>query len=110
MALLLVVLASCSSGEGSDGKSTEAAVSTDKVDLPRSYKFEPVAIKVEPGTTVTWTNNDQFTHSVRMTDGADFEEVMKPGEEATFEFTEPGLYSYDCSFHAQQMDGTVLVE
>ena len=58
---------------------------------------------------MTWTNNDQFTHSVQMTDGPEFEKVMKPGEEAQFEFTAPGQYSYDCSFHAQDMKGTVLV-
>ena len=39
-----------------------------QVDLPRSYRFEPEAITVPDGTTVTWTNNDHFTHSVRLVD------------------------------------------
>ena len=34
----------------------------DSVDLPKSYKFAPAAITVTAGTTVTWTNDDNFTH------------------------------------------------
>ena len=38
-------------------------VATNRVDLPPSYKFEPALITVPDGTTVTWTNKDNFTHS-----------------------------------------------
>jgi plastocyanin len=34
---------------------------------------------------------------------------MKPGESVSFTFTTAGLHHYDCSFHSQNMKGTVLV-
>lgn len=61
------------------------------------------------GTTVTWTNNDNFTHSVRF-DGSDEVRVMKPGETVSHDFPAPGLYHYICTFHPQDMQGTVLVD
>jgi plastocyanin len=83
-------------------------VAADHVELPRSYRFEPTAIVVPVGTTVTWTNNDQFTHSVRLSGEPNL--VLRPGDSATFTFDMPGTYEYDCSFHAQAMRGSVIVE
>ena len=55
-------------------------VATDQVDLPPSYRFEPEVITVADGTTVTWTNHDNFTHNVRLLDdGGDTMETA-PGE------------------------------
>lgn len=86
-------------------------VATAAVELPPSYRFEPAAITVPAGTTVTWTNGDNFTHSVQFLDGglSTGATVMAPGRTATFTFAVPGLYHYQCSFHPQDMRGTVLV-
>ena len=95
---------------GCAGATADASpVATDQVDLPRSYKFAPENITVEAGTTVTWTNNDNFTHSVRLVDDGNVVLNMAPGESVSFTFDEPGLHNYDCSFHATDMKGTVLV-
>jgi plastocyanin len=85
-------------------------VETNQVDLPPSYKFEPEAISVPDGTTVTWTNNDNFTHSVRLLDPAADPLMMKPGEKVTHTFDAAGSFRYDCSLHPKDMKGTVLVE
>jgi plastocyanin len=85
-------------------------VSTNQVDLPRSYRFAPEAIAVPVGTTVTWTNDDNFTHSVRGLPGDAEPLMMKPGEKVTHTFKAPGLYRYDCSLHPKDMKGSVLVE
>ena len=108
MRLLLIVVAAlalsaCSSAATAD------PVATDTVDLPPSYKFVPEAITVPAGTEVTWTNNDNFTHSVRLLDDGNVVLTMKPGESVSFTFDEPGLHNYDCSFHATDMKGSVLV-
>jgi plastocyanin len=89
---------------------TEAEpVATDQVNLPPSYRFEPAAITVPDGTTVTWTNNDNFTHNVRLIDdGGDVLE-LPPGESVSFTFTGPGEHRYDCSFHPTDMTGVVVV-
>ena len=85
-----------------------ARVATSQVDLPRSYKFAPADISVVVGTTVTWTNNDNFTHSVRLVDSGETQ-LMKPGEHVTYTFAASGLYQYDCSLHPKDMRGSVLV-
>jgi hypothetical protein len=81
----------------------------DQVDLPRSYKFAPEDIVVPAGTTVTWTNNDNFTHSVRLLDSGETQ-MMKPGESVTHAFPTPGVYQYDCSLHPKDMQGSVQVD
>jgi plastocyanin len=60
---------------------------------------------------VTWTNDDNFTHSVQFKDGGLPTDplVMQPGDHQAFTFTTPGTYHYQCSFHPQNMQGTVVV-
>ena len=99
----LVVAAACQPAQPA------GRVATDQVDLPRSYRFAPEEISVEVGTTVRWTNNDNFTHSVRLLDGGDVL-MMKPGESVTHAFDAVGLFNYDCSLHPTDMKGSVLVE
>ena len=84
-------------------------VATSQVDLPPSYKFEPALITVPDGTTVTWTNNDNFTHNVRLLDdGGDVLE-LPPGESVSYTFSGSGEHRYDCSFHPNDMSGVVIV-
>lgn len=101
--LAVVVLTACSAA------APTAPVATSTVDLPPSYKFVPAAITVVVGTTVTWTNHDNFTHSVRLIDDGGAVMNMKPGASVSYTFQTPGLRHYDCSFHPQNMKGTVLV-
>jgi plastocyanin len=108
MRLLLIVVAALALSACSSA-APAGPVATDTVDLPPSYKFVPEAITVPAGTEVTWTNNDNFTHSVRLLDDGNVVMTMKPGESVSFTFEEPGLHNYDCSFHATDMKGTVLV-
>lgn len=84
-------------------------VATNEVNLPPSYRFEPAAITVPDGTTVTWTNNDNFTHNVRLLDDGGEVLDLPPGESVSFTFTGPGEHRYDCSFHPGDMSGVVVV-
>jgi plastocyanin len=88
---------------------TAASATTNHIDLPRSYLFSPADITVKADTTVTWTNSDQFTHSVQLVDTGEMLGVLKPGDTLTHVFDKPGTYKYDCSFHPQNMHGTVTV-
>lgn len=85
-----------------------AAVRTITVDLPPSYVFSPAHITVSAGTTVTWTNHDNFTHSVQV-DGQSDVHMMRPGESAQITFATTGDYHYICTLHAQNMQGSVTV-
>jgi plastocyanin len=99
-------MAACSPTNGAS-----SPVATSAVHLPPSYRFAPTDIVVQAATGVTWTNDDHFTHSVQFLDGGLPGEplVMGPGATATFTFTTPGLYHYQCHLHPQNMHGTVTV-
>jgi plastocyanin len=108
---LSLVLAGCGGGASGGGAGGASPVATSTVDLPASYRFAPADIRVVAGTTVTWTNHDNFSHSVQFLDGGLPSEprMMKPGESTTFTFQVAGLFHYQCSFHPQNMKGSVLV-
>lgn len=101
--LVLALLAGC----GSNAASAAAPVKTNQVDLPPSYRFDPPVIEVPAGTTVTWTNHDNFTHSVQVAGGPVHD--MKPGQTVSITFDQPGEYAYLCTYHAQNMKGKVIV-
>jgi plastocyanin len=84
-------------------------VATNVVDLPPSYRFDPEVITVVDGTTVTWTNHDNFTHNVRLLDDGGVTLQLAPGESVTHTFTGVGEHRYDCSFHPNDMTGVVIV-
>ncbi len=103
--LLLPVLVAC--GTASANTNAGTPVKTNQVNMPPSYRFDPPVIEVAPGTSVTWTNNDNFTHSVQVESGE--VHVVKPGERTTIVFDKPGDYPYVCTFHTQNMKGRVIV-
>jgi plastocyanin len=107
---LAAVAAACGSAIGGSTASA-SPVATTSVDLPPSYRFEPAAITVPAGSTVTWTNDDHFTHSVQLLAGdlGTDPHLMEPGATASITFTEPGTYPYQCHLHPQDMQGTVTV-
>jgi len=78
--------------------------------MPPSYRFDPPAIQVPAGTTVTFTNTDHFTHSVSVTSGGTFPYLnLPPGAAGQLTFSEPGEYAYVCTYHTQDMKGKVVV-
>ena len=105
-ALLTAILGGCA-----PTGSSASPVATSAVDLPASYLFAPPAISVAPGTTVTWTNNDHFTHSVQFLDGGlpTNPLVMDPGATTTFTFDASGVFHYQCHLHPQNMRASVTV-
>jgi plastocyanin len=104
---LAVMLSGCAPGAAARAGAAQP-VTTTTVDMPRSYRFEPVSVQVTAGSTVTWTNSDNFTHSVQVNGQSDVK-IAKPGESVSITFAQPGTYSYRCTFHPQDMRGTVIV-
>lgn len=104
---LLLVLALVVAACGGGAITAPSPVPTTSVDLPASYRFAPVAITVEAGAIVTWTNRDTFTHNVSFPGEAAL--AMSPGDAVSRAFARPGLYPYVCSLHPQDMQGSVLV-
>lgn len=74
------------------------------------FEFIEGEVTITAGTTVTWTNNDGFDHTIAFADGV-FPESPTLGEGDTFSltFAEPGTYPYVCGIHPR-MTGTIVVE
>jgi plastocyanin len=92
---------------GGAGGSSEP-VATTEVTMVKSYRFDPKVIEIKAGDTVTWTNEDNFTHTVEV-EGQEDHKVGQ-GESVEITFDEPGTYEYVCTLHSQDMDGTVIVK
>ncbi len=103
-AVAAAVLCAAACGGGDDAAEP---VATNEVTMAKSYTFEPSAIRIEAGDSVTWTNDDNFTHTVQVEDQADHE--VDRGESVSIRFAEPGTYHYVCTLHSRDMDGTVVV-
>jgi plastocyanin len=103
----LAAVALFAAGCGGSGESSEP-VATTEVQMVKSYRFDPKVIEIEAGQTVTWTNEDNFTHTVEV-EGQEDHEVGQ-GESVEITFDEPGTYEYVCTLHSQDMDGTVIVK
>jgi plastocyanin len=101
-AALLGVAAGCG------GADDAAPVATTEVTMAKSYRFDPKKIEVDAGSSVTWTNDDNFTHTVQV-DGQDDHKVDR-GKSVSITFDKPGTYHYICTLHSQDMDGEVIVK
>lgn len=104
--LVALTLAALSAGCGGAGSSA-TPVATTEVEMAKSYRFDPRSIEVEPGSTVTWTNDDNFTHTVQVEGGRDHE--VGPGKSVSIAFDTAGTYHYVCTLHRLDMDGDVIV-
>ena len=74
----------------------------------QNFSFAPASLTVKAGTTVTWTNNDSPTHSVKWADGTAGSNPLATGSSYTRTFATPGTYAYVCGIHAS-MHGTIVV-
>ena len=105
LAVIIVLLAGCAA----QPSAAAAPVETAQVTMPPSYRFDPPAIQVPAGTTVTWRNSDHFTHSVSVAGGKLPFLNLPPGQSGALTFEQPGAYSYICTYHAQDMQGAIIV-
>ncbi len=68
--------------------------------------FTPSVLRVEPGTEVTFVNQDPTTHNVTSSGWGHFED-MREDNAFTATFDEPGVYPYACTYHAG-MTGAIV--
>jgi plastocyanin len=105
--LLVVAGAFVALGAGCGASADAAPVSTTQVTMAKSYRFDPKNIEVDAGATVTWTNDDNFTHTVHV-DGMEDHKV-EPGDRVSISFPTAGTYHYVCTLHRRDMEGEVTV-
>ena len=107
-ALLLATAVPAAFAAGCGGMGLGDPVATNRVSLAKSYRFDPGVITIKAGTSVTWTNNDNFTHTVKVQDGPDHK--IERGKSVTIRFPTAGTYKYVCTLHSQDMRGEVIVK
>jgi plastocyanin len=70
--------------------------------------FDPPDAAIEPGSTITWTNNGAVPHTVTADDGSFDSGVLNPGDSYTVAFDGQGTITYFCAIHPE-MRGSVTV-
>jgi plastocyanin len=75
----------------------------------KNFCYEPTAIHIRPGATVTWLNKDPVPHTVTGANRAwgSFKS-LKRNRSLSFQFNRAGVYPYYCVLHVG-MVGTVVV-
>jgi plastocyanin len=103
MRALLVTAALLLAGPAAAPAQTESA----QVEI-RDQGFSAPSLTVKPGTTVTWVNHDDDTHTVTSTVETFRSPGLDPDETFSYTFTKPGTYEYYCTLHPL-MTGKVIV-
>ncbi|MCA1644117.1 MAG: PQQ-dependent dehydrogenase, methanol/ethanol family [Chloroflexi bacterium] len=72
------------------------------------FGYDPGNDLVPPGTTITWTNTGDLTHTVTSDDIVFDSGDLAPGQTFSFTFDQPGTYWYFCRPHPF-MRGRIVV-
>src|SRR5205823_8749489 len=94
---------------GSIQKQTASTAVVKIVDSGGSFAFSPQSLTISVGTTVTWKNTTQVSHTATSDDGTTFDSGIIPsGGTFSFTFTTTGTFGYHCNIHPF-MTGTITV-
>src|SRR5450432_305437 len=107
LVITAITITSCSKGSNNNSMTTTppAANSVSIVNM----SFSPAALTVTVGTTVTWTNNDNMTHTVTSDTSAFDSGNLTVGSKFTKVFSVAGTYEYHCTIHPT-MKGSIVVK
>jgi plastocyanin len=73
------------------------------------YTFLPTKLTVAVGATVTWTNTDNYSHTVVSDSGLFSSGSISTGNSFSYTFKSAGTFAYHCSVHPY-MTGMVIVQ
>jgi len=108
--MLAISLAACSSGSASPTPgATATPLATPAAVTIVDFAFQPAALTVKVGDTVTWTNTGNAPHSVKWDDGTPASAPLaKGGAPYQRTFDAPGTFTYACGIHGS-MKGSITV-
>jgi len=78
----------------------------------KNFAFNPENLTIKTGTTVTWQNQDEAIHQIESdskAQGVFLSDSLAYRESFTFTFTQPGTYTYHCTYHPT-MKGAIIVK
>jgi plastocyanin len=104
--VVLALPVPASAGGGGCYKLTQGAGTTVKL---RNFCITPTLLRVEPGETVTFVNQDSFRHIITSA-GVEWSSdgYLRANEAFTATFRKDGVYPYQCYLHPG-MAGAVIV-
>jgi plastocyanin len=106
ISLLAVVGGGCGGdGAADEGGGTGGGDAVEIVD----FAYAPGELKVDAGTTVSFSNRDSTGHTATADDSTFDTGTIEGGESGSVKLTQPGTYRYYCLFHPF-MRGTVTVK
>jgi plastocyanin len=106
--MISLLLAGASENPSAGEAAVQAAATPAAVKID-NFNFTPPTLVVTPGTTVTWTNDDDSPHSVRENDGKFKSAALDTDDTFSQTFAAPGEYQYFCSIHPR-MVGKIVVK
>ena len=112
MIILAGMAGGCTSAPSPSPANTQTASPGGSAIIIKNFAFDPPALTVKTGTSVTWTNQDPAPHAIVSDTGspAPFSSGSLPaGASYTFTFTQAGTYPYSCSIHPS-MKGSITVQ
>ena len=89
-------------------QTNNVSIVKDSWSLDTVLSYSPTSIEIDPGTVVTWTNDDTVIHTVTDTQKTFDSEFIQGGGTWQYTFEKPGQYDYLCTLHPW-MKGTVSV-
>ena len=90
------------------GVTSAGAQSNQQTVSIRDFSFEPAQLSVEPGTTVTWTNEGNEPHTVTADNGLFDSGMLYPGDSYSVQFDGMGTLSYYCTLHPSMTGGITV--
>ena len=105
--LFAVALAAGASTTLVGDPATKAATPT--IIVIKNFAFSPSSITVEPGTTVTWVNEDASPHTIADKGKAFRSAALDTKDRFSYTFVQPGEFTYYCTMHPM-MVGKIVVK
>ena len=85
----------------------EAKSGLDYEVIIENFAFNPSGLTIKAGDAVTWTNNNEALHTVKM--DAFESDTLSKGDTFSFTFSDAGIYEYICGIQPY-MHGKIIVE
>jgi len=85
-------------------------VVTVKVGDTKEYSYSPARIRIQAGTTITFTNVGKLNHTATAFPRNEWDTGdLASGQSKAITFTQPGMYYHICTPHPW-MSGQIIVE
>ena len=110
--VIAVLISGCTTTTTTQPAPTQTPVTTTpapiSVDI-RDSTFVPGTVGISKGTTVTWTNDDGFQHTITSISGVFDSGPIDPGKTYSYTFNQAGTFEYSCKIHTSMTHGNVIV-